>query len=115
MHSEECSPHHNSVIMSIIIWNCRGALNPSFQSHVRDLVDMYDLAIFVVMETHIGGDKAKEISNRLPFQGAILSNTIGFAGGLWLLWDLDRVDVSNLASTEQEIHVLVKVRSSNCK
>lgn len=100
--------------MNIIIWNCRGALKSSFQSHVRDLVDMHDPAIFVVMETHIGGDKAKEISDRLPFQRTIHTDTTGFARGLWLLWDLDRVEISNLASTKQEIHVLVKVRSSNC-
>ncbi|XP_030940590.1 uncharacterized protein LOC115965492 [Quercus lobata] len=109
LYSEECPPYHQSVIMNIIIWNCRGALKSSFQSHVRDLVDMHDPAIFVVMETHIGGDKAKEISDRLPFQRAIHTDTTGFARGLWLLWDPDRVEISNLASTKQEIHVLVKV------
>lgn len=79
------------VIMNIVIWNCRGALKPSFQNHVKDLVALHNPAIFVVMETHIGGDRAKEITERLPFQGAIHTKTIGFAGGLWLLWDFDRV------------------------
>ncbi|KAK9984648.1 hypothetical protein SO802_034173 [Lithocarpus litseifolius] len=55
--------------MNIVIWNCRGALKPSFQKHVRDLVALHDPAIFVVMETHIGGDRAKDITDRLPFQG----------------------------------------------
>ncbi|XP_030924855.1 uncharacterized protein LOC115951891 [Quercus lobata] len=99
--------------MNIVIWNCRGALKPSFQKHVRDLAAQHDPAIFVVMETHTGGDRAKEIIERLPFQGAIHTDTIGLIGGLWLLWDPDRVEITNLASTEQEIHVLVKVRSSN--
>ena len=101
------------VSMNLVIWNCRGALKPSFQNHVRDLVALHDPAIFVVMETHVGGDRAKDITDRLPFQGAIHTDTIGFAGGLWLLWDTDRVEITNLASTEQEIHVLVKVKSSN--
>ena len=74
-----------SVIMNIVIWNCRGPLKPSFQNHVRDLVALHDPVIFVVMETHIEGDRAKEIIERLPFQGAIHNDTIGFAGGLWLL------------------------------
>ena len=39
--------------------------------------------------------------------------TIGFSGGLWLLWNSDKVEVEALANTEQEIHVEVKVRSSN--
>ncbi|XP_075655125.1 uncharacterized protein LOC142625332 [Castanea sativa] len=65
------------------------------------------------METRLGGDKAKVITENLPFQGAIHTDTVGFAGGLWLLWNLNRVEITNLTSTEQKIHVLVKVRSSN--
>ena len=60
-----------SIMMNIIIWNCRGTLKPSFQSDIRELIIKYDLAILVIMETHIGGDRAKEITDRLPFQGAI--------------------------------------------
>ena len=65
------------------------------------------------METRVGGDKAKEIIDRLPFDGAIRVETIGYAGGIWLLWNSDRVAIMQLASTEQEIHVEVKVLPSN--
>ena len=65
------------------------------------------------METKLGGDKAREITDRLPFDGAIHTNTIGYSGGLWLLWNSDKMDIQSLANTEQEIHVEVKVRSSN--
>ena len=67
----------------------------------------------VVMEMRIGGERAREITNRLPFNGAIHTDTIGYAGGLWVLWDLDRVDLSPLAKTEQEFHLEMKVRASN--
>ena len=99
--------------MNIIVWNCRGALKPNFQSHVRDLVRTHNPSILVVMETRIGGDRAKEIINRLPFDGFIYTNTLGFAGGIWLLWNSDRVEVVSLATTEQEIHAEVKVLPSN--
>nr|XP_023927904.1 uncharacterized protein LOC112039281 [Quercus suber] len=66
-------------------------------------------SIFVVTETHIGGDRARDITDRLPFDGAIHTETIGRIGGLWLLWNSDRVEVSFLASSEQEIHSTVKV------
>ena len=36
-----------------------------------------------------------------------------YAGGLWLLWNFDRVDVSLLAKMEQETHAVVKVRPFN--
>lgn len=78
-----------------------------------DLVQNHNPTIFGVMETRIRGDRAKEITNHLPFDGAIHTDTIGHAKGLWLLWDSDWVEVSLLAKTEQEIHVTIKARSSN--
>ena len=51
--------------------------------------------------------------DRLLFYGAVHTDTIGFAGGLWVLWKSDRVEVSHLSSTEQEVHIAVKVRFSD--
>ena len=47
----------------------------------------------------------------LPFDGAVCSNTIGFAGGIWLLWQSDLVQVEVVSTTEQEIHALIHVSS----
>ena len=99
--------------MNIIAWNCRGASKPSFQNHVRELVQNHDPAIMIIMETRIGGARARDISDKLPFDGAIHTDTLGFAGGLWLLWNSDRVQIHQLATSEQEIHVLVKVIPTN--
>ena len=62
-----CPSFARSIMMNIIIWNCRGGLKPSFQSNVRDLISIHDLAILIVIETHLSKDKAKEITDRLPF------------------------------------------------
>ncbi|XP_075670077.1 uncharacterized protein LOC142639824 [Castanea sativa] len=102
-----------SVIMNAIIWNCRGTLKPNFQNYVRELVCIHNPAILVVMETRIGRERAKEITDRLPFENAVHIDTIGLAGGLWMLWNSKRVEVMPLASTEQEIHAIVKVPNSN--
>jgi len=59
-------------------------LKPNFQNHVRELVHVHDPAVFVVMETRLGGERAKDITNRLPFDGEIHMDTIGYARGLWL-------------------------------
>ena len=88
-------------------------MKPSFTKRVSELVQNHNPTILVVMETHIGGDRARKITNLLPFDGAIHTNTIGYAGGLWVLWNADRVDIALLSSTEQEIHVEVKVRFTN--
>lgn len=52
------------------VWNCKRALKPSFKSDVSELVANHNPAILVVMETLLGGDRAKEITENLPFQGA---------------------------------------------
>ena len=96
-------------LMNIIVWNYRGAVKPSFQKYVRELVQNHDPTILVVMETRVGGEKARAITNNLLFDGAIHTNTIGYVGGLWVLWKSNKVEVSSLASTEQEIHIIVKV------
>lgn len=69
--------------------------------------------ILIITETRIGGDRAKEITDRLPFDGAIHTDTIGYADGLWILWNSVTVEMTHLASIEQEIHAMVKVGNSN--
>lgn len=89
-YDESPTPIH-TLVMNIIVWNYRGAMKPFFQNHVRDLVNNHELAILIVMETKIGGNRAHEITGRLPFDGAIHTDTIGYAGGFWMLWNFDKV------------------------
>lgn len=55
----------------------------------------------------------KDVSDRLPFDGVIHSDTIGYSRGIWLLWKSDTVEITQLAKMEQEIHAIVKVHNSN--
>ena len=73
-----------------------------------DLVDWHNPIIIVIMETRLSGAIANEIIETLPFDGAVVTDTIGFAGGIWLLWRSDLVQVEALATTEQEIHAIVR-------
>ena len=107
------SDHLLVLIMNVIVWNCRGASKPSFQKHVGELVRYHNLAMLVVMETRVGANRARGIIDRLPFDGSVHTDTIGFSGGIWMLWDSERVEVTPLANTEQEIHATVKVRNTN--
>lgn len=93
--------------MNILIRNCWGALNPTFINVVNDLVLSHSSAIMIVTESKVGRTRAKGIAKRLPFDGVICSNTIGLFGGLWHLWDPNHIEVFELASMEQEIHMLI--------
>ncbi|KAK9998851.1 hypothetical protein SO802_018454 [Lithocarpus litseifolius] len=78
-----------------------------------DLIRIHQPSIMIITETQVGGYRAKELTNQLPFEGALQADTYGYAGGIWLFWHLEVVDISKLASIEQEIHALVKVKSYN--
>lgn len=88
--------------MNILIWNRRIALKPNFQGHICDLVQEHDPAIFMVMETKLGCDRAEAITDKLSMDGAIHAETIGYSSGLWLLWNPTKVEVELLAKTEQK-------------
>lgn len=56
--------------------------------------------IMVITETRVGGDRAAKIITDLPFDGFITTETIGYAGGLWILWIKEEADIDLLVATE---------------
>ena len=67
----------------------------------------------ILTETKVSGSRAKDISNRLPFDRAFHANNFGFSCGIWVLWDSTQAELSFLSSIEQEIHSIVKDFSTN--
>lgn len=106
-------PNINCAQMNILLWNCRGALNGDFTRRVFKMTVNHFPSIMVITETRVGGDRATKIIEGLPFDGFFVTETIGYAGGLWLLWKKEEVDVFVLVATEQEIHAMIKVCNSD--
>lgn len=81
-HQDKSPAPNQSIAMNVIVWNCRGAIRPNFVSFVMDLVRDFDPTILIITKTRIGGSKAKKIIDRLPFNGAIHVDMVGYAGGI---------------------------------
>ena len=64
------------------------------------LINAHSPSIVIVTKTRVGGERTKEITNRLPFDGALHTDTVGYSGGIWVLWNSDEVEVTQLAKTE---------------
>ena len=47
----------------------------------------------------------------MPYDGIHTTDPIGYVGGIWLLWRKNMADLEVLATTEQEIHAIVKVNN----
>ena len=101
------------VVMNILMWNCRGALNLDLKRRIYEMAINHNLAIMVITKTRVDRDRAERIIADLPFNGFITTETIGYAMGLWVLWKKEVAEVDLLAVTEQEIHATVKVCHSN--
>ena len=97
-------------MMNVLIWNYKGAMKPEFRKTVMDLVEWHSPILMVIIETRMSGVRAEEIIEALPFDGHAVSNTIGFVGGIWLLWRSDLVQVDVLAAIKQEIHAVIQVK-----
>ena len=106
-------PMGQFVKMNILMWNCRDALNPDFKRRVFEMAVNHHPSIMVITETRVGGTRAKKIIEGLPFDGFITTNTIGYTGGLWILWKSEDAEVNLLSATEQEIYAIVKACDSN--
>ena len=83
-------------------------MKPSFRSSIRDLTKFHASGIVVVTETRISGSRAREILRTLPYDGVHTTDPIRYAGGIWLLWCKDMVDLEVLAATKQEIHAMLR-------
>jgi hypothetical protein len=88
-------------------------LNPCFRKALLDILNINSPEMLILTETRLGGNRAEKLAKSFPFDGFLCTNTIRFAGGIWILWKTDTVDVDLLCFTEQELHVSVKVRGSN--
>lgn len=93
--------------MSIITWNCQGALNKKLPSIVKSFISNYKVDIFVIMEPRISGRSADRVIRNLGFPHSHGIEASGFSGGIWVLWR-PSVDVEILDNHLQFVHMKVR-------
>ncbi|KAH7835169.1 hypothetical protein Vadar_023516 [Vaccinium darrowii] len=91
----------------------KGAASPHFRRHFNDLVRDHHPTFVIIAETRIAGSRAKDLSEGLGFSHSFVVDSVGFSGGLWLLWNDDVFRCDALAITRQEIHASVQVHSNS--
>lgn len=97
--------------MNFICWNCRGAASKTFPGRVRDLVYGRNISVLILLETRVSGVKADRVISRLGFDNWIRLEATGYAGGIWILWQSNEINLKYLGSSTQFIHAHVTVRS----
>ncbi|KAF7827149.1 reverse transcriptase [Senna tora] len=111
-YSTDSPPHFDCSLppnMKILAWNVRGAANPDFRRAFRDIMLIYQPDAVILTETRISGEHAEQIISSLGFDNTFKVDGMGFAGGIWLLWNPRAISVEIISFSFQEIHCLVKV------
>ena len=99
--------------MNIIIWNCRGVSGKGFASLVKDLTFRHKVSFLCLLETHIGGEKAKKIVKRFNFDSCYIMDRVGFGGGIWCMWNKEVWQVDVVSSHIQYVHMKVKFEQND--
>ncbi|BFG25073.1 hypothetical protein CerSpe_113470 [Prunus speciosa] len=89
--------------MDILCWNARGAACTKFRYTMMKLIHVHRVDILFVCEPRIGGAKALDVVKSLGFSCFEVVDPIGYSGGLWLLWDDNKVSVEVIGTIDQTI------------
>ncbi|KAI9118521.1 hypothetical protein K1719_010853 [Acacia pycnantha] len=95
--------------MNILIWNCRGAASKGVAAVVRNMKFRYKPNLVVILEPRISGVQASRVSRNWGFKFSVRKEAEGFSGGIWLLWELEDLNVDVLWMDEQVIHCGLKL------
>ncbi|KAL7180774.1 hypothetical protein ACSBR1_039769 [Camellia fascicularis] len=99
---QEVSPPPFSTLISpmkILLWNCRGIANPHFCRLLRDLVNEYHPLLVIIMETRVEGTRGRSLASNMGFSSVHISEPVGFAGGIWLLWNDSNIQCDILTNS----------------
>ncbi|XP_019162015.1 PREDICTED: uncharacterized protein LOC109158583 [Ipomoea nil] len=81
--------------MIFIAWNCRGVKSGGTRRHARELLKRPDVSALCYLETKSKvADCLLRMADKLGFGSSFMVDPLGFAGGLLLIWNKDRVPLS---------------------
>ncbi|XP_061342523.1 uncharacterized protein LOC133288720 [Gastrolobium bilobum] len=78
-----------------------------FPALIKDLKYRFKLSVLALLETRISGSRGDKIINKLGFSQYFKHDAVGFAGGIWLLWEDRKTKVEIVAVHTQFIHTKI--------
>ena len=91
-------------------WNIRGVNDPLKQREVRSLVFGNNVSLLGLNETRVHKDNSFNIAESMLRGWRYIFNYNQHANGrIWVLWNPSIVEVTEIFSTDQIIHVEVRI------
>ncbi|XP_048493087.1 uncharacterized protein LOC125493650 [Beta vulgaris subsp. vulgaris] len=89
-----------------MVWNVQGVGNK--MTILWELMRINDPTVLALVETHISGEQAQRICDRIGFSGQTRVEAEGFRGGIWLFWKAEIVTVTPYDNHSQHLTVEIK-------
>lgn len=101
-------PSFNSFNMSIkiLVWNVQGVVNKI--PMVKEVIRVNTPTMLVLIETHLSGEQAERVCNKIGFTGRLRVEAQGFSGGIWMFWKAEEISVTSFGSHTQHLTVEIK-------
>lgn len=93
--------------MICMVWNCQGIASREAICILKEITRTQRPQILGILEQKIFGVKADEVCNTLGFEDWVRVETVGFSGGIWILWR-DSIQASVIFTHPQFILLQVK-------
>ncbi|XP_062009065.1 uncharacterized protein LOC133725714 [Rosa rugosa] len=94
-------------MFKILFWNARGAGSENFRSAISDLVRLHSIDILAICEPRVQFARASTTLNNLGFSDSRVMEAEGFSGGLWLLWNKNKVKVDFIDENFRSISIKI--------
>ena len=96
-------------MIKLLVWNCCGIASKGVAYVVKDMKDRYKLDVLVILEPRISGVHASKVIKCWGYRKSIKMEADGFAGGIWILWERDDLNVDLLIKEDQFVHCKLRL------
>ncbi|KAI7999425.1 hypothetical protein LOK49_LG09G00088 [Camellia lanceoleosa] len=107
MDTDPFPPYPDMESFNILFWNCRGVGNNAFKRNMKELVCNHHPGIIILMEPKIPFSSTRNFFNNLGYTAASILDPAGRAGGIWMLWDTEQVNVRASVISNQVIQATI--------
>lgn len=95
------------MINKFLSWNCRGAGSSLTQLHIKDLLETHKPDLLALLEPRIPSDRIKPWLQHVGMDGFLSVEADGYAGGIWVAWNSNQIEVELLAANAQILTAII--------
>ncbi|CAL1378455.1 unnamed protein product [Linum trigynum] len=95
-------------MIKVFVWNRRGVGSNRFLRVYKEYRRKYRPSIVILVEPKISGTRAEDVIKELGFDQNLVLDAVGFAGGIWVVWDSSLVTITEVDRASQFLHVRVR-------